>query len=521
MRKTLTILAGILFLTNLKANAQAGSLDLSFSTDGIAVFGPGSLQDVVYAISLQNDQKIVFTGVARITSTTGFTSDLVVGRLNTDGSLDSSFGTNGIYNLAAANGSVFGYDVKIQPDGKIVVCGGYSVTASNTDFITLRLNTDGTPDTTFGGGDGISIIPVGSSEDYAYELEILAGGEIILAGTSSVPGFTYERGIVMRLLADGSLDNTFGASGYTSLQLSPNSAETFRCMEVLPSGKIVAAGYSYVNNTEYLLMAAFTPDGNIDSTFALNGVFTGSSISQAFDMASDGNLIYLSGRITTSGGYDMGICCFDTSGSPNVSFGQGGTVVANYNPIDAGLGIALQPDGKIICVGTSGLGTFGNRDMLVTRYLPTGVIDPAFAGTGYVIIPVSSNFEEANSVALQADGKIVLGGFASFSNNEMVFIRLNNDLAAGISTDAAANAFTVFPVPLTGNTLMISASILPAEKSMTCELIDMTGRLLVSRVLTAEEHLMEFNIPSETPAGTYLIRLVSDGRVYSRTVVKN
>lgn len=518
MKKLLTLLC-VLVLLSTKLNAQAGSLDASFDTDGIVIANPGTLHDVVYAIEVQPDQKIVYSGVARITSTTGFTSDLVIGRLNTDGSRDTAFANNGIFNLASTAGSVFGYDVIIQPDGKIVACGGYSITASNTDYIVVRLNADGTPDTTFGGGDGIAIIAVGSSEDYAYEIALLPGGKFILAGNTSIPGFTYSKGVVMRLMPDGSVDNTFGTGGYTAVQLSATSAETFECLEILPSGKIIAAGSSYVNNNDFLVMAAFDANGNLDPNFAVNGVHSGSSINIAFDMAINGNAIYCAGRISNSGGYDLGITCFDTTGNILSSFGQNGTVSANYNPIDCALGITLQPDGKILCAGTSGLGTFNNRDFLVTRYLPNGTLDATFAGTGYKTISIGSSFDEANAIALQADGKILLAGFAALGTNEMVFVRLTNDLTVGLNTTEPANELSVYPVPMSGSTLRIASSI-QFKEDVLCELFTLTGQKLLSNSLQAPGSNFEIAVPADLPAGTYLIRLQSGEFNISRRITK-
>jgi uncharacterized delta-60 repeat protein len=513
----LTLTAFLLLHTT--ARAQVGALDVTFDSDGIVRLGPGTLHDVAYAIAIQPDQKTVFAGVARITSTTGFTSDLVIGRLKTDGSPDSTFANNGLYNLASAGGSIFGYDVKIQPDGKIVVCGGYSVTADNTDFIVVRLTADGTPDATFGGGDGISIVQVGLSEDYAYDLELLPSGKILLAGASSVPGFTYKRAVVMRLLPDGTLDNSFGTGGYTTLQLGGNSEDSFRCISVLASGRFIAAGYSTINNTENALMAGFEADGTLNTDFAINGIYSGATISEVFDMAVDGNAVYLAGRISSTGGFDMGLSCFDTTGTVNTSFGSGGTVMANYNPIDAALGVTVQADGKIICVGTTGQGAFGNRDMFITRYLPTGVIDPTFATGGYAIIPVSASFEEANCIALQADGKIILAGFASFTNNDMVFIRLTNDLSVGLSGSPERNDITVYPVPITGSTLWVNASD-GFGTAIHVELLDMQGRRVAIHGLPQHGGPIDIQLPADLPAGTYTLRILSDGVETRRTVVK-
>jgi len=485
--------------------SQSGLLDNTFGTNGIATLSPGSLHDVVYDVDVQPDQKILFTGVARITSSNGFTSDLVIGRLDNDGNPDASFATNGIYNLASAGGSVFGYDLKIQPDGKIVVCGGYSVTASDTEFIVVRLNEDGTPDISFGGGDGISNIQVDSSEDYAYELELLSDGRILLAGTSSVPGFTYSRGIVMQLLPDGSLDVSFGANGYTSVQINNTSSENFRCLEVLPSGKFIAAGYSYAD-FEKLFLAGFNADGTLDQSFAESGIHIGQSISEAFDMVVSDNVVFVGGRISNSGGFDAGISCFTTEGTLNTAFGAGGTVVANYNPLDCILGLHAQSDGKIIGVGTSGLGGFGNRDMFATRYLPSGELDTAFGNGGYTIIPVTNNFEEASAATQQADGKIILAGFAAFTDNNMVFLRLTNEEQSSIVTRQTTSQLTIYPVPAIGSSVWIKSD-LPINGAIECKLMDLNGREISKSLVYGQTAAIELALPAELQSGCYLVHL--------------
>ncbi len=519
MSKLFTLTSSFVLATSLLFG-QAGTLDPSFNNDGIATLAPGTLHDVANAVAIQSDQKIVFTGTARITSTTGFTSDLVIGRLKNNSSLDTTFASNGIYHLASTGGSVFGYDVKIQPDGKIVVCGGYSISAANTDFLVIRLNSDGTPDTSFGGGDGIAIFPVAAAEDYAYELEILSNGKILLAGSSSIPGFSYDRAILMCVLPNGTLDSGFGNGGFSSVQISSTSSDIFRSLEVLQSGKIIAAGVSNLGNNESMLMAAFLADGSADNAFGTSGILTTTDFNQVFDMVKNGNLVYLTGRIITPAGFDLGLACIDTTGNFVSGFGQNGIVVADYNPIDVGLAITLQSDGKIICAGTSGMGALGNRDMLVMRFLPDGNLDAGFNASGYNIIPTSTGFEELNAVALQADGKIVVVGFGVFSNNDMVFIRLKNDvLTASDGSMPMAKASSLYPVPLTGTSLWIRAGEM-FTAPIVCELYDSLGRLYAMASASHSHERIELKIPDALPKGVYILRIRGNGKEEAHTIIK-
>jgi len=164
-----------------------GSLDLSFNTIGYNSFGTTSAtfdnaQDIV---TLPNG-KMVFCG------TTGITGNLemCVGRMNEDGSLDITFGTNGYFIYQNSAGSDFAYDMEVLPNGNILVAGALSITAANPKFSLLCLRPDGTLEADFGDG-GVFSIDIASSEDYARKI-LLTPTNIILAGNSKVPGFSYN-----------------------------------------------------------------------------------------------------------------------------------------------------------------------------------------------------------------------------------------------------------------------------------------------------------------------------------------
>lgn len=511
-------LVGLGWVWHAAGMAQTGTLDPSFGTAGIFTYAPGTLHDVAYGMAVLPDDRLVFCGSGRITATTGFTSDCVVGRLTADGALDPTFGFGGTYVLGSAAGSVFGYDLKVQPDGKIVVCGGYSITPSNTDFMVVRLMPDGTLDLSFGGGDGVVLIPLEDGEEYAYDVEVLDNGNLLLAGTSALPGGLYDQGVVMRLLPDGTLDATFGTNGITTVQIAPTSSDNFRSMVVLPTGRIVTAGYSYANFTETLLLAAFTPDGALDPGFADGGIHSGSAISEAFDLVASADRLYVGGRISTDG-YDAALACFNHDGLLQPDFGTGGTVTANYNPIDFILGMHLQDDGKILCVGATGLGTFNNRDVLISRYLPTGELDETFAQTGTNIVAVSTSFEDGSTVLQQSDGRIVIAGFASFTTNDMLFLRLLNESTAAVESPLQAPDFAVYPVPMSGNTLYIALSE-ALDGPVLCSLHDAAGRLIASERIATATSPIPFALPADLPAGSYVFTLDAPTSRSARRVIK-
>ena len=165
-----TILSLVTFFYSLTFLAQApGSLDLTFATTGFASYGPvasnfmDNAQDVV---TLPNG-KMVYCGTSGLTSSLG----MVVVRLNCNGTIDNTFGTNGYFLYTAPVGSSFAYDMELLPNGQLLVAGATSITAANPRFSMFRLNSDGTLDQTF-GVNGFFHNDIGSSEDYARKILI-------------------------------------------------------------------------------------------------------------------------------------------------------------------------------------------------------------------------------------------------------------------------------------------------------------------------------------------------------------
>lgn len=167
-----------------------GSLDASFGTSGKVTtpVGPGS--DRGRFVAIQADDKIVLGG----TSTIGSTDDFALVRYNSDGSVDNSFGNNGIVTTAVGTGEDILWAVAIQHDGKILAAG-YGISAvSGYDFAVVRYNQDGSLDSSF-GNNGIGLTPVGTSSDFGIGLALQPDEKIVLAG-ASVTAAGYDFSIV-------------------------------------------------------------------------------------------------------------------------------------------------------------------------------------------------------------------------------------------------------------------------------------------------------------------------------------
>jgi uncharacterized delta-60 repeat protein len=393
--------------------AASGSLDSSFGTGGIVTTPisafPGT--DQINAIVIQSDSKIVAVGRAE--------NDSALVRYRVDGSLDTTFGTSGV--VAITTGSY--YTAAVQPsDSKIVVAG----VTPGLDFVLARYNTDGSIDTSFGSG-GVVLTNVGAT-DFATSLAIQPDGKIVAAGyTESCNGPSCTGSVALaRYDSSGVLDPAFGAGGVVTATVG-SSMNRASGVAVQSDGKIVIAGYYTPTTGGYgwMLMRFSGTDGSLDTSFNGTGkVTTAIGINYNAYYLNDfaySVAIQPDGKIVAAGGAG-GNCvppnCSSEShvafarylvdGSLDPFFGNSGTQIGN-NSIAYAKSVAVQSDGKIVAAGPlTSMGAF-----MVTRVDATGSLDTTF-GTGGEVATYSNggfNWSEAYSIAVQADGKIVAAGY--------------------------------------------------------------------------------------------------------------
>lgn len=260
-------------------------------------------------------------------------------RLNSNGTLDSSFGSNGVINY-----SVNGYFSKavLQPDGKIVVVG-----TSGNNQLAARILPDGTPDNTF-GSDGFKFLihPDGNSSGASISLQ--ADGKIVLGGAIASSTNSY---LATRLNFDGSLDNSFDGDGYKSISVSNNSVDTFASVAVKPDGRIVGMGYKNI-------LFQFNSDGSFDTTFDSDGSRSAlNGLSESRRM-----IVSASGKITVAGfpTLDFGngpvnyrLARYLPNGVPDAGFSGDGFLDLDVSghSYDGADGIAFDARGRLLIGG--------------------------------------------------------------------------------------------------------------------------------------------------------------------------
>jgi uncharacterized delta-60 repeat protein len=344
----------------------SGSLDTTFGSGGEVVTSwgkKGATSADAYAMALQSDGKIVLTGVA--------SSQFALARYNTSGTLDTTFGSGGILTtLINAYTSKGAEAVAIQSDGKIVVAGTSSPTTGYIEphYITLaRYNSNGTLDTTFGsGGSVISQLGSGDSEARAVVLQsdgkIVVGGWIILNNQLQFTAASYN--------TNGTLDTTFGAgTGYAAFSTNTGSnAYGAYSVVMRPDGKIVAAGMQ-LTTTQTWTLARFNTDGTLDSTFNGTGIVptTVAGYADALALQSDGKIVVEGSMLNpTYPQFELGR--FNTDGSLDATFNGTGLVNTVIGSSSLARGVLIQTDGKIVAAGSSPYNTSADSFALA-RYL--------------------------------------------------------------------------------------------------------------------------------------------------------
>jgi uncharacterized delta-60 repeat protein len=222
--------------------------------------------------------------------------------------------------------------------------------------------------------------------------------------------------------APGAVDDTFGGSGALRTNLG-GTYDWAYATALQPDGRILAAGVSNAGGTYDFALARYTSTHTLDPTFGDEGVVLtdfGKSYDWAYALAlqPDGKIV-VAGVSDASGSKDFALARFLPNGALDPSFGQGGLVTQGMRSLTADeiRSIAIQPDGKIVAGGSSyeDVVTIGpNSDFLVARYLPNGTNDLSFGIGGLMATDFGrSTFDQVHALALQPDGKVVLGGYTN------------------------------------------------------------------------------------------------------------
>lgn len=399
-----------------------GSVDNTFATNGNVKTDFGSSDDYANSLAIQSDGKILVEGYAYTYTSADTRSAFVMARYNTNGSLDNTFDGDGKLKGVMKQGYTVYNSTVVQPDGK-VVAAGYAWNGSNNDFALARYNTDGSLDSTF-SSDGKLTTNFGADE-YGNSVVIQSDGKIVVAGYTISTNSYFA---VARYNTDGSLDNTFSSDGKltTSFGSSDNFANA---VAVQSDGKIIAAGYTRTadgSNTD-IAVARYNANGSLDNTFSGDGKQTtdinfSDDFGNSIAIQNDGKIV-VAGRTWNGNDNDFAIVRYNTNGTPDNTFDNDGKQTTDFGfSDDYATSVAIQSDGKIVAGGYNG--NYSTYKIAVARYNTDGKPDPSFSGDGMQVSDFGLSDASANSIVIESDGKIICGGS---SNHHFAIARFNSD----------------------------------------------------------------------------------------------
>lgn len=501
-----------IFQTTTGFSQAPGSLDLTFGGTGYFTTAVSTADNAAWAVAIQPaDQKIVVAGYAN----NGANDDFAVVRYNTDGSPDNTFGTGGRVITPVGNGDDRAFAVIILSGGKILA-GGYTTTGSYDDFAMVCYNTNGTLNTSFGTG-GMVISSVGNWSDRIWSLGVQTDGKIIAGGSTNNAQW-YPSFALARYSSGGVPDNSYGSNGVAVLSFGASVATQCGAILVQPDNKTVVTGYigGFSGGPyEKFALARFTDAGVLDNTFGTGGKISLSVSSYGFDfgyaaaLAPDGS-IFQAGSVSQTGVsmIGFGIVKFNSSGVPDNSFGVGGKVVTAFGGINTtatGYGTGIQTNGKIIVAGNSDAATGTGEDFALARYNTNGALDNTFGSGGKVTTAIGDTTDYGRAMAVQADGNIVVVG-SSFNGTHADFAlaRYIGDATVGISDMMNFENFSLSPNPAIDE---ITLTVPGLKTASDMRIFNIQGQLLYKTILQETNNIIDVSF---LPAGVYILKVEND-----------
>jgi uncharacterized delta-60 repeat protein len=431
---------------------MAGLPDSSFGINGLTVTNfPNGRGSNISSIAIQADGKIVAAGSISDIVSGDFVFALARYKLN--GTLDSAFGLNGIVIDTIANAASQATGVALQADGKIVVCGTVSILSNqHTVFTVVRFNTDGSVDRSF-GINGVDTTGIGHNS-HARAIAIEKNGKIVIAGDTyvslNVSPYVISNFAIARYKANGMPDSSFGINGIDTAGGFSAGNPIANAIAITTDEKIIVAGNyeNYALSQPLFAAARYNSNGTPDNTFGTKGLKTTAigleCFAEAATLQSDGKIIVAGYSYDNESGESFDVARYNINGSADSSFGSAGITITAF-PDFTGEGsgasqafaVALQEDGKILAAGTGTNYVTNAAAFEVARYNTAGNLDNTFgaAKNGEITAAVSSkNGDGCTSIKL-ANSRIYVAGESG-----------HNFAIAAFRNDAAMPVITTLPV---------------------------------------------------------------------------
>lgn len=508
--------------------AQPLFLDTGFGNNGAATSQVPGWSKVAHDLVQQPDGKLLAAGTEYETNGDMYFQSLIT-RFLPNGNPDNSFGVNGSFRLVTESKSSV-EAIALQSDGKIVLAGNEylileqgnppSVQLLSRPFI-ARLNANGTLDNSF-GNNGIHRLGLLDAylEKELAAIAVLPNGKIMAGGTI---GTATLKMMLICLNADGTYDNNFGTAGMSQYAMENGKNAILWDMAVQNDGKIIVAGTSgsasLISSDDLLFaMARVNANGTPDVSFGTQGmVVTQVSPGQNFitDIAHK-VLVQPDGKICLGGTARnaLALARYHADGTPDLTFGQNGTVLHEEHPAATGL---VFRNGKLLTSGSIQTSNY-MLDIAISAFNADGSPDITFAANGMHTAHIyDRNYTHA--LLLQSDGKLVTGGSFSGENEQrgLLLTRFTDNAPTGIKTPQGEQInIALYPNPASeAVTLAFLNATIPPQGELS--LISASGQIIYSSPLKG----YQMTIPvSHLAAGVYAVRITAGNETQTLRFVK-
>jgi uncharacterized delta-60 repeat protein len=392
-----------------------GTLDPSFGHGGTVTTRFRSGPALASAVEIGEDAGIVVAGGAGFDGTDSREEgDFAVARYRPDGALDTTFGSAGRVTTDFASRNDTATDLALLEGGRILVVG--RATVEGVDFALARYGSDGTLDDTFGFG-GTVVTDLKSGDEGANAIGIQRDGSIVAVGIAIRSGQGGDVALA-RYEPDGSLDPSFGSAG---IVITPTNSvdDEATAVAIQENGDIVVAGFARKpGGPADFIVARYRPNGSPDTAFGNGGRVTadfgaGAAAAYGVEVQEDGKIVAVGGldilRDDEMEDRQFAVARYHPDGTLDPGFGSGGRVTTDFGLGAAGsLDVAIQEDGRILCVGAVGPNPDEARFALA-RYNPDGSLDRQFGHGGNVTTDFGPGPDEARALAIGNNAMVVVG----------------------------------------------------------------------------------------------------------------
>lgn len=435
------------------------------------------------AITLLEDGKILATGSAQRDSSK--LRDILLVKYNSNGSLDQDFGNKGklITHFEEGSGAS---SMVVQKDGKILVAGTYSYYGVGI----ARFHKNGDLDSSFSDSGLVVNNIEGYYGEHYNSIALKSNGKIMAAGFAQESGNDSSHTLLARYLPDGRLDSSFGNNG-----IIVGSSGRTNAMFIQQDDKILLAGQvskGTANDRFRFSVLRYNSDGSPDLNFGSNGKvyipITNYGEAYALTVQDDGKILlagYGNSPIHVPGS-DFALVRLQSDGSLDKDFGTDGKITTVLEGPGKAHAVQVQENGKIIAAGYARSSSGGNHFALAS-YLPDGSLDASFGNKGIVISP-TMKYSSGTSLAIQKDGKILLGGHTDTSgsnNTRIALLRFFGDEPLGKEeTGYEQGLLHLYPNPTAGP---VTIQVSPTFQNAQLSIYNSFGQLITAKDIRQQQ----------------------------------